>query len=230
MSAEDAKRAAAAKALEAIGQDMVVGLGTGSTAGHFIDLLGARCRDGLRVTAIPSSMQTQTRALAAGIDIIEPDETTVIDIAVDGADEIDPNRNLIKGGGGALFREKIIARAARRFVVIADTTKAVRTLGAFPTPLEVEPFGFALTVQVVRQTLHGAGFPSPKLSFRPGTNGLFQSDSGHYVLDCALERIDDIQNLDEKLRAIPGVIETGLFVDLADEVILADPDGTIKKV
>ncbi len=228
MSADAFKRAAAAAAIELVENGMVLGIGTGSTAAHFIELLGARVRDGLQVTGVPTSEDTRRKADAAGIRLIEPDETTVIDLAIDGADEIDPRLALIKGGGGALLREKIIAHAARRFVIIADTAKRVATLGAFPLPVEIDRACWALTVSAVRRTLHDLGFASARIAMRPAAEtgqGVFVSDGGHYILDCALGRIDAPSLVDERLRALPGVIETGLFIGMADEAFLAGPGG-----
>ncbi len=226
MSTDEFKRAAAAEAAALIEPDMTVGLGTGSTAAHFIDLLGARGRDGLVVSAIPTSEETRARALAAGLDVIEPDETTVIDVAVDGADEIDPAFNLIKGAGGALLREKIIAEAARQFIVIADETKRVSQLGARLIPVEIDRFAWALTVRRLRETLAGAGFANADIALRgDARSGYFATDGENFIVDCALSRIADPAGLDAALRALPGVIETGLFTGLVDLAILAGPQG-----
>lgn len=226
MDADQLKRAAAEKAAALVEQDMVLGLGTGSTAAHFIDTVGEKVRAGLTIAAIPSSKQTETQALAAGIEIIEPDETTIIDLAVDGADEINPQLALIKGGGGALLREKIIAEAAKRFVVIADGSKNVPHLGAFPLPVEIEQFGWAITVRRLRETLHGLGFENPSIALRAGKNGgAFISDGGHFIVDCALTRIDDPAKLEGALRTLPGVVENGLFVGIADQAITAGANG-----
>jgi ribose 5-phosphate isomerase A len=225
MNADAMKRLAAAEAVKLVEPEMTLGLGTGSTAAHFIDLLGERVRGGLAVTGVPSSEDTRRRALAAGIDLVEPDETTVIDLAVDGTDEVDLRLNLIKGGGGALLREKIIASAARRFVVIADASKRVAELGAYPLPVEIDRFAFGLTVRRVREALAASNLPG-KLRLRMGRQGApFLSDGGHYILDCALGRIHDAAGLEKALASIAGVVESGLFVGLADRVILGGPDG-----
>jgi ribose 5-phosphate isomerase A len=226
MSAEALKRQAAAVALDLIGPDMIVGLGTGSTSAHFIDLLGERVRSGLYVAGVPTSEASAKKASLAGIDLIEPDETTIIDVAVDGTDEVDGRKQLIKGGGGALLREKIIANAARRFVVIADASKKVAELGAFPLPVEIDRFAYALTVRAVREALTGLGYKNADARLRATTVGpAFISDGGNFILDCRLGRIADAPAVDRALKAIPGVVETGLFIGLADEVFLAAPAG-----
>lgn len=220
------KRQAAAAALDLVEPEMTLGLGTGSTAAAFIALLGEKIRDGLSVAGVPTSEETRRLALAAGVDVIEPDETTVIDLAVDGADEVDGALSLIKGGGGALLREKIVARAARRFVVIADASKRVAQLGAFPLPVEIDRFCWPLTVRAVREALHGLGYPRADIRLRATAAGpSFMSDGGHYILDCRLGRIEDAAALEAALARLPGVVETGLFVGLADEAILAGAEG-----
>lgn len=225
MNADAMKRLAAAQALKLVEPEMTLGLGTGSTAGHFIDLLGELVRAGLAVRGVPTSEDTRRRALAAGIELVEPDETTIIDLAVDGTDEVDVRLNLIKGGGGALLREKIIASAARRFVVIADASKRVAELGAYPLPVEIDRFAFGLTARRVREALAARGLPT-NLRLRMGRQGEpFLSDGGHYILDCALGRIHDPAGLESALASIAGVVESGLFVGLADRVILGGPEG-----
>lgn len=226
MTADALKRKAAAAAIELVSSGMVVGLGTGSTAAHFIEMLGERVKDGLYITAIPTSEDTAEKARAAGIDLIEADETTVVDLAVDGTDEVDGRRNLIKGGGGALLREKIVAASARRFIVVADASKKVAQLGAFPLPVEIDPFAYGLTVRKIRETLSAQGYPKADLRLRATPAGSeFLSDGGNFILDCRLERIADARALDRALLEIPGVIESGLFIDLADEVFLAHEAG-----
>lgn len=226
MTADDLKRKAAAAAVELVQPDMTLGLGTGSTAARFIELLGARVRDGLYVAAVPTSEDTAQKAADVGIELIEPDETTIIDLAVDGTDEVDGRRNLIKGGGGALLREKIIANAAKRFVVIADASKKVAELGAFPLPVEIDRFSYSLTVRAVRETLVALGYATADARLRATTVGpAFISDGGNFILDCRLGRIRDPAAVDRALRAVPGVVETGLFLGMADEVILAGPGG-----
>ncbi|MEM9705321.1 MAG: ribose-5-phosphate isomerase RpiA [Pseudomonadota bacterium] len=220
------KKAAGEAAAALVETETVIGLGTGSTAAFFIEALGRRLRDGLRVAGIPTSEATRKLALAAGVDIIEPDETTKIALAIDGADEIGPRLSLIKGGGGALLREKIIAEAAERFVVIADDTKVVASLGAFPLPIEIIPFGWAITVGRIRRIFNDLGFDAPKIDLRAAApSKQFETDGGNWIVDCHLGRIDDPYDLDQALRQLPGVVETGLFVRMADLAIVAGPDG-----
>lgn len=226
MSADAYKKQAAEAAAGLVMNDMKIGIGTGSTAAHFIAALGERARAGLFVSAVPTSEDTARKAAAVGINLIEPDETTVIDLAVDGTDEVDARRQLIKGGGGALLREKIIANAARKFVVIADASKEVAELGAFPLPIEIDRFAFALTVRAVREAIAALGYGAPDVRLRAGPAGpAFVSDGGNFILDCRLGRIADAAALDRALKGIPGVVETGLFIGLADEIILAGPEG-----
>lgn len=226
MSADDFKRQAAAAAVELVRPEMTLGIGTGSTAAHFIALLGERVRAGLYVRAVPTSEDTAKKAAAAGVELIEPDETTIIDLAVDGTDEVDGRKTLIKGGGGALLREKIVANAARRFVVIADASKKVAQLGAFPLPVEIDRFSFSLTVRAVREALAALGYSNADVRLRAGPAGpAFISDGGNFILDCRLGRIADAAAIERALEEIPGVIETGFFIGMADEVILAGPAG-----
>jgi ribose 5-phosphate isomerase A len=226
MSADAYKKQAAETAAALVQPEMTLGLGTGSTAAHFIAALGVRVRGGLYVRGVPTSDDTARNAAAAGIDLVEPDETTIIDLAVDGTDEVDGALQLIKGGGGALLREKIVANAARRFVVIADASKKVAQLGRFPLPVEIDRFAFALTVRAVREALARLGYVRADIRLRASAAGpSFLSDGGNFILDCALGRIADALALDTALRAIPGVVETGLFIGMADEVILAGPGG-----
>lgn len=226
MSADEFKKAAARAAAELVRSDMVLGLGTGSTAAHFVAAIGEKVRDGLIVSAVPTSEDTARKAAAAGIELIEPDETTIIDLAVDGTDEVDGRKQLIKGGGGALLREKIIANASKRFVVIADASKKVAQLGAFPLPVEIDRFSYALTVSAVRAAVAALGFRNADIRLRAAPAGpAFVSDGGNYILDLKLGRIEDAPALDAALSAIPGVVETGLFIGLADEIILAGPGG-----
>jgi ribose 5-phosphate isomerase A len=228
-STDEYKKQSAADAAKRVESGMTIGLGTGSTAAHLIALLGERAKAGLRIKAVPTSEDTRRKAESAGLALIEPDETTVIDLAIDGADEIDGRGDLIKGGGGALLREKIIAHAARRFIVIADASKRVAQLGAFPLPVEVARFAYGATVRVLREKLSSLGM-APNLVLRFKSGAPFVTDGGNYIVDCALGRIPDATALDRALKEIPGVIETGLFAGLADEAILAGPAGVERLV
>jgi ribose 5-phosphate isomerase A len=225
MDKEAGKKRAAEAAASYVERGMTLGLGTGSTAAYFIDLLAAKIAQGWPLRGVPTSEETRLRAERAGVEIVIPDETTIIDLAVDGADEVDPALNLIKGGGGALLREKIVARAARRFVVIADKSKRVAALGAFPLPVEIEPFGWALTVRRIRAVLGDGGFENPGVNLRARAGKPFATDGGHLLVDCALGRIAAPARLEAALIAIPGVMETGLFCGLAHEAVFGDETG-----
>lgn len=231
MDKELGKRKAAEEAVKYVEDGMTLGIGTGSTAAHFITILGERIKEGWSLSGVPTSEETRRLAEDAGVNIIEPDETTVIDLAVDGADEADPQLNLIKGGGAALLREKIVAAAAKRFIVIADKSKRVAALGEFPLPIEIEPFSWGLTVRRIRETLAIHGFETPKLTLRAKPEGgAVVTDGGNYVIDCKLGRIEAPAALNDALCALPGVVETGLFCSMTEMAIFGDEDGvTIDK-
>jgi len=225
MDIDTQKRAAAARALELVEPGMRLGLGTGSTARHFVELLGERVRAGLRIVAVPTSEETRRDAERLGVPLTSLDETPALDLTVDGADEIAPDLSLIKGGGGALLREKIVASASARMVVIADESKWVATLGRFPLPIEVVPFGLAATRRAVEAAAVAAQCPGAAV-LRLGKDSLpFVSDGGHWILDAALGRIPDPGALAERLARIPGVVEHGLFIGLAQTAILANAGG-----
>lgn len=225
MNADAQKRAAAARAVELVRPGMRLGLGTGSTAKHFVDLIGERVRAGLDVIAVPTSEATHAQALACGIRLTTLDETPALDLTVDGADEVAPDLSMIKGGGGALLREKIVAAASARMVVIADETKWVATLGAFPLPIEVTPFGYLATLKAVEKTIAAVQRGGP-LKQRMGKDGhAFVTDGGHWIIDAQLGRIDDPKALAHALSGIPGVMEHGLFVGMAQLVIVAGANG-----
>ncbi len=225
MDAKEWKRDAARRALEFVEDGMIVGLGTGSTAAEFVALLGGRVRDGLNVTGIPTSAATEALAREHGIATSTLDEHPEIDLTVDGADEIDRNLRLIKGGGGALLREKIVAAASADVIIIADESKLVETLGAFPLPVEVVPFGLAATRMMVEDMAQELGLEGP-VRLRTGTGGEpFITDGGHYILDCAFGTIEDPEALAELLPFNPGVVEHGLFIGLADVAIIAGAQG-----
>jgi ribose 5-phosphate isomerase A len=225
MDLEALKRQAAARALDDVRDGMKLGLGTGSTARHFVDLLGERVRGGLNVVGVPTSEVTRAQAERCGIALTTLDETPWLDLTVDGADEVDPQLDLIKGAGGALLREKIVAAASSRMTVIVDTTKWVDTLGRFALPIEVTPFGLGATRAAIAQTLQSAGCPG-ELGLRKGRDGLaFVTDGGHWIIDAKCQRIPDAAALATALNGIPGVVEHGLFIGLAAKVILADPAG-----
>jgi ribose 5-phosphate isomerase A len=225
MDADAQKRAAAARAVEFVRPGMRLGLGTGSTARHFVDLLGERVRGGLDVVAVPTSRETETQARHCGIQIATLDEVPELDLTVDGADEIAPDLSLIKGGGGALLREKIVASASARMIVIADRSKWVEALGRYPLPIEVAPFGVEATRRALERAIAGLQ-DAGRLSLRQGQDGhAFVTDGGHWIIDAALGRIDDPPALAQALCGIPGVMEHGLFIGIAHTAILAGPDG-----
>jgi ribose 5-phosphate isomerase A len=219
------KRQAAARALEEVRDGMKLGLGTGSTARHFVDLLGERVRAGLRVVGVPTSEATRAQAEGRGIKLATLDEIDHLDLTVDGADEVDRHLDLIKGGGGALLREKIVASASDRMIVIADETKWVDVLGGFPLPVEVVPFGLAATRRAMERAFAESGV-SGQTSLRKAKDGhVFVTDGGHWIVDAHLGRIEDAPRLAGLLSSIPGVVEHGLFIGLARTVILAAAQG-----
>lgn len=225
MNAEAQKRAAAARAIEFVRPGMRLGLGTGSTAKHFVELLGERVRGGLDVIAVPTSEATRAQAAQVGVPLTTLDETPELDLTVDGADEIGPGLMLIKGGGGALLREKIVANASARMIVIADPSKSVATLGRFPLPVEVVPFGAEATRRAVERAISSVQKPGSLTLRRGGDGHPFVTDGGHWIFDAALGRIDDPRALAHSLEAVPGVMEHGLFIDVAQLAIIGGADG-----
>ena len=219
------KRQAAARALEEVRDGMRLGLGTGSTAKHFVELLGERVRAGLKVIGVPTSEATRADAMRCGVPLTTLDEIDHLDLTVDGADEIDPAFNLIKGGGGALLREKIVAAASARMIVIADDSKWVGTLGRFPLPVEVIPFGLAATRRAIATAFADCGVAGP-MAVRNAKDGhVFVTDGGHWIVDAHLGSIKEPERLAKALNAIPGVVEHGLFIGLASTAVLAGGGG-----
>jgi ribose 5-phosphate isomerase A len=227
VSEDIAKFNAANAALEFVKDGMIVGLGTGSTSASFVRQLGERVRQGLRVKGVPTSEATRNLAEQAGVPLLEISQVTSIDVDVDGADEVDPGFRLIKGGGGALLREKIVAAASKRMVVIADESKWVETLGAFPLPVEVTRFGFALTQARVQETLRATGCAGAEVTLRTSgkANEPVVTDGGNYILDAHAKRIPEPEALGAALKQIAGVVEHGLFLGLASTVILGMAKG-----
>ena len=225
MSMDALKRQAAARALEHVRDGMRLGLGTGSNAKHFVELLGERVRDGLRVIGVPTSEATRADAERCGVPLATLDELDRLDLTVDGDDEVDPQLNLIKGGGGALLREKIVAAASDRMIVIADDSKWVERLGRFPLPIEVVPFGLAATRRAISDVFAARGVAGA-LEVRKGRDGhAFVTDGGHWIVDAHLGAIPDAAALATSLVAIPGVVEHGLFIGLATTTVLAGTAG-----
>ncbi|HXW40957.1 MAG TPA: ribose-5-phosphate isomerase RpiA [Xanthobacteraceae bacterium] len=225
MDVEALKRAAAARALEFVRAGMRIGLGTGSTAAYFIDLLGERVRAGLDIEAVPTSEATRAHAEQQGIALTTLDDVVELDLTIDGADEIAPDLTLIKGGGGALLREKVVAAASAQMIVIADETKWVSLLGRFPLPIEIAPFGAGAIHRAVEAASAKAGCPGPAV-LRKGRDGrAFVTDGGHWLLDAQLQRIPDPASLAAELCTVPGVMEHGLFIGIARTAIVAGADG-----
>jgi ribose 5-phosphate isomerase A len=222
---EQLKREAARRALDLVRPGMRLGLGTGSTARHFVDLLGERVEQGLVVICVPTSEKTKSQAEGLGVPLTTLDETPELDLVVDGADEVDPELRLIKGGGGALLREKIVAAAAKRMIVIADETKLVDRLGAFPLPIEVVPFGLAATRRHIAQSAGQCGCRGELRLRHASKSGPFVTDGGHYILDASFGAIANPAGLAAALAAIPGVVDHGLFIGLARGAILAGAEG-----
>jgi ribose 5-phosphate isomerase A len=225
MNTDAQKRAAAARAVEFVRPGMRVGLGTGSTAKHFVEQIGERVRSGLKIIAVPTSEATLSDAKRCGIELTTLDQTPELDLTVDGADEIGPDLSLIKGGGGALLREKIVAAASARMIVIADCSKMVTTLGRFPLPIEVVPFGLLATERAIEKAISAIQQPGP-LTLRQGKDGHpFVTDSAHWIVDAALDRVVEPAALAHALSGVPGVVEHGLFIGLVHMAIIGGPDG-----
>lgn len=222
---DELKKAAAEAALALVQPGMRLGLGTGSTAKHFVDGLGARVAAGLKVLCVATSEATQAQALGLGIPMSTLDETPELDLTIDGADEIDGSMRLIKGGGAALLREKIVAAASQRMFVIADAGKQVATLGRFPLPIEVVPFGLEATRRATAAAIAAAG-ASGDLVLRKRPDGTtLLTDGGHFILDAHLGSIADPERLAALLNQVPGVVESGLFIGLATAAFVAGPAG-----
>ena len=222
---EDQKRIAAARALQEVRPGMKLGLGTGSTARHFVDLLGEKVAAGLDVLCIPTSEATAAQARGLNIPLTDLETTPWLDITVDGADEIGPDLSLIKGAGGALLREKIVATACDRMIVIADGSKLVDMLGRFPLPIEVNPFGLGATRVLVEKVMAGHGAEGGlKLRLKPD-GGTYVTDGGHYILDALFGRIPSPEALSRALLEVPGVVQHGLFLGLCKRAYVAGADG-----
>lgn len=219
LTPDQQKAQAAQKAVEYIQDGQILGLGTGSTVHHFLTALGKRVQDGLAVRGVPTSQATATYATQLGIPLLGNDEPWDIDIAIDGADQVDPTLNLIKGGGGALLREKIVARAARQFIVIVDEAKQRPHLGLpFPLPVEILSFGWRTT----QQHLEKMGWVAPR---REKAGQPFLTDNGHFIVDVQIPSIDDPAAFEMALLQLPGVVECGLFVQMASLVITGSNEG-----
>lgn len=218
---EDMKKMAAEKAVEQVDNGMIIGLGTGSTVKYAIKKLGKMVNDGLKIEGIPTSLRTKKIATKYGIPLVDLNDYTEIDLTIDGADEVDSYLNLIKGGGGALTREKIVAYHSKKEIIVIDETKIVKRLGAdFPLPVEVTKYGWNAT----KKTLEKLGCTA---ELRTIMGEVYITDNSNYILDCDFGRINEPEALEKKINSIPGVIENGLFIGLADEVIVGSKQGII---
>ncbi len=204
-----------------------LGLGSGTTSHYFVRALAELVRDGLDVVGVPTSNSTRDLALELGITLVDLDDVDELDVCIDGPDEIDPDGAMIKGGGACLLWEKLVARTSRRMVVVADHTKAVATLGAFPLPIEVVQYSWGTTRRAIRRLLVEHGYPADVDLYRRERDGSpVVTDNGNFVVDARLGTARDIEQLTVELNTIPGVVENGFFVGIADEVVFGWPDGT----
>ncbi|MGZ9811755.1 ribose-5-phosphate isomerase RpiA [Pseudoroseicyclus sp. H15] len=226
---DKAKFVAAKRATRFVESGMKVGLGTGSTAAWLVRCLGEMVRDeGLKITGVPTSTRTAELAREVGIEVISLDEARWLDVTIDGADEFDGKMNLIKGGGGALLMEKIVATASDQMIVVADSGKEVETLGAFPLPVEVIPFGWQTTKLLIEETLIGLDVLGRTTSLRMNGEAPYVTDEGNHILDLHLNRIGTARQLSLVLNQIPGVVENGLFIDICDAVVIGHGDGRVE--
>ncbi|MEM6481315.1 MAG: ribose-5-phosphate isomerase RpiA [Pseudomonadota bacterium] len=226
---DKAKFVAAKKSVDYIEDGMRVGLGTGSTAAWMVRCLGELVRDdGLSIRAVPTSKRTAKLAEDLGIDVVTLDEARWLDVTIDGADELDGEMNLVKGGGGALLQEKIVATASDRMIVIADVGKQVETLGAFPLPVEIVPFGWKTTKALIEELLVSMDVLGQATHLRMTGNKPFVTDEGNYILDLHLGRIGNAHQMSMVLNQMPGVVENGLFIDICDVVVLGYGDGRVE--
>ena len=222
---EQAKKNAAVFAAGMVRQGMSIGLGSGTTVFWLIRELAERVNQGLQITVVPTSKETANLAKAAGIRLLDLNEVDELPLTIDGADEIDPKGQLIKGGGGALLQEKIVAATSAKLVIIADRTKLVQELGKFALPVEVIPSGYK---QVEQRILKTGACKNARL--RKKDRNIFITDHQHYILDCDCEKIPDPSGLNVLLHLIPGVVETGLFIDMADQAVIGHEDGSVEVI
>jgi ribose 5-phosphate isomerase A len=217
------KRAVAAKALDYVQDGMKLGLGSGSTAEIFVEMLAPRVRGGEKLLCVPSSEKTATLARKVGLTLASLDDLAPLDLTVDGADEVDRNLDAIKGGGGMLLREKIVASASRKMIVIADETKLVPRLGKFPLPVEVAEFGHKSTAARLAAALAAAGYANVPMNLRQRDGGTFKTDGGNVIYDVAFGMIPNAPKLAAALQAVPGVVEHGLFIGIVTTLLIAGP-------
>jgi ribose 5-phosphate isomerase A len=224
VNTDEQKRAAAEAALSHVNSGMKLGLGTGSTAKYFVEGVAGLVKKGWQLECVPTSETTRSQAESLGIRITTLDQAPHLDLTVDGADELDGELNLIKGGGGALLREKIVATSSRKMIVIADASKRVSRLGAFPLPVEIVPFGIKATSWKIDSAFRQLGLKGP-MAARVKDGKPFVTDNGNVIIDCKLSEIPDPRRLAAILSGIPGVVDHGLFVGIASLAIIAGPDG-----
>ena len=225
MTADDQKKAAARAALEYVKPGMKLGLGTGSTAKHFVNLIGEKVKAGLDVLCVPTSEETRKQAESLGIPLTTLDAHSFLDLTVDGADEFDADFNVLKGGGGALLREKIVAASSRHVVIIADQSKKVAVLGAHPVPIEVVPFGAKATAWKIERACDYLGIKPSKMSVRQRDGKRFITEGGHIIIDCVVGRIPEPKRLADLLSMLPGVVDHGLFIGICGIILMGTPDG-----
>lgn len=218
----EGKKIAGEKAVEYIKDGMVVGLGTGSTVYFTILKIGELVKNGLKIQGVPTSKDTEQLATKLGIPLINLSNINKVDVTIDGADEVNQNLDLIKGGGGALLREKMIASISDRLVIVVDDSKFITTLGKFPLPIEVVPFGWEIT----KKQIELLGSFHPNLRMR--NNAPYITDNGNYILDCQISEIEKTDELSRNLNMIPGVVENGLFVNMCDVLIIGGKNGEIE--
>jgi ribose 5-phosphate isomerase A len=224
-----AKYAAARRAVDLVEDGMKLGLGTGSTAAWMVRALAERVRaEGLRLTCVPTSARTADLGRDLGLRIVSLDEAGWLDLTIDGTDEFDADLTLIKGGGGALLMEKIVATASDRMVVITDASKEVRTLGAFPLPVEVIPFGWQASRMLIEELLNAMDVMGTQATLRMNGSRPFVTDEGNHILDLALGRIGNPRQLSLALNQVPGVVENGMFIDICDAVVIGYGDGKVE--
>ncbi|MEM8658426.1 MAG: ribose-5-phosphate isomerase RpiA [Pseudomonadota bacterium] len=224
--ADRAKLTSAYHAMRFVEDGMAVGLGTGSTAAWLVKLLGARKHiEGLDIETVSTSEVTESLARKVGLVTTNLNEAEWLDLTIDGADEFDPALCLIKGAGGALLREKIVATSSDRMIVISDPSKQVEQLGQFPLPVEVVQFGVESTANMIRERLANADVEDDRIELRIRDGDAYETDEGHFILDLYLNQIGDVDALAADLLSVPGVVETGLFIDIADTVVVGAATG-----
>ncbi|PRD37082.1 ribose-5-phosphate isomerase RpiA [Gemmobacter lutimaris] len=225
---DKAKFVAAKRAVEYVESGMKLGLGTGSTAAWMVRCLAERIREeGLKVKGVPTSSRTAELARSLGVPVVSLDDAKWLDLTIDGADEIDSQLNLIKGGGAALLQEKIVATASDQMIVIADAAKEVAQLGAFPLPVEVIPFGWQTTKALIEETLVSLDVLNRDCTLRMNGDAPLVTDEANYIVDLHLKRIGNPRQLSLVLNQIPGVVENGLFIDICDIVVVGHGDGRV---